>query len=266
MIYRRIEPTASLRDLVVCYWIIDSEGNREVHRQKIIPDGYPELIFHYGDPYRISISGEWEQQSKYLVAGQIRNHFYLENTGSSGMIGIKLQPAALHELFGLVMAPLTDQVIPFEEVFPDQLPALNRVLEALPDHEQVIALIEQWLSALPVYTVSNPVRRALCLIFEKKGMVEVSELVIRSGVVERHLQRLFKRQVGVSPKFYCRIVRFSYIFQLIEEKDFSWAHVAFKSGFSDQSHFIKNFKEFTGEDPTKYLFEMENLANFFLKK
>ena len=266
MRYQRIEPSPSLSHLVVCYWVVDSEGDDEVHRQKIIPDGYPELIFHYGDPYRINISGEWEVQAKHLVAGQISNHFFLENTGTSGMIGIKLQPAAIHELFGLVMSPLTDRVVPFEDVFPDQLQAINHIVSVLPDHEQAISRIGQWLLDQTLSAKSEPVRRALDLIFAKKGIVEVSELVNHSGVVERHLQRLFKRQVGLSPKFYSRIIRFSSIFQLIEEKDFSWAHVALKSGFSDQSHFIKNFQEFTGEDPAKYLFEMENLGNFFLKK
>ncbi|MEM1408493.1 MAG: helix-turn-helix domain-containing protein [Bacteroidota bacterium] len=42
--------------------------------------------------------------------------------------------------------------------------------------------------------------------------------------------------------------------------------IALDSGFFDQSHFIKDFKEFTGEDPSKYLFEEKNMANFFLKK
>ena len=76
MIYLRRDPSPALKSLVVCYWIVDSEGDNELIPQKIIPDGYPEIILHYGDPYRINISGSWETQTRYLVAGQIRNHFF----------------------------------------------------------------------------------------------------------------------------------------------------------------------------------------------
>lgn len=97
-------------------------------------------------------------------------------------------------------------------------------------------------------------------------MVEVCELAARCGVGDRHLERLFKKQVGLTPRLYCRIIRCSQIFRAVEEENFSWARFASRSGFTAQSHFIKGFKEFTGEEPCRYLFEDENMANFFLKK
>ncbi|MDY8135884.1 helix-turn-helix domain-containing protein [Aquimarina sp. 2201CG5-10] len=83
---------------------------------------------------------------------------------------------------------------------------------------------------------------------------------------ERNLERFFKTYIGLTPKFYSRVIRFSNIFKLIQQEGFNWASIAYLAGFYDQSHFIKNFKEFTGEEPSKYGFEEENMANFFLKE
>mgnify|MGYP001801732866 CR=1 FL=1 len=82
---------------------------------------------------------------------------------------------------------------------------------------------------------------------------------------QRKLERQFKSHVGLSPKFYARIIRLGHIFELMQQGDQSWSDLVYHSGFYDQSHFIKNFKEFTGEDPSSYGFEAENMANFHLR-
>ena len=97
-------------------------------------------------------------------------------------------------------------------------------------------------------------------------MVTVAVMATAAGVSERQLERLFKKYIGLSPKYYARIIRFNYIFKLIHLKNTSWAEVVYQSGFYDQSHFIRNFKAFTGEDPSSYYFEEKNMANFFLNK
>ncbi len=97
-------------------------------------------------------------------------------------------------------------------------------------------------------------------------MVAVAVMAQSIGLSERQLERLFKKYIGLSPKFYTRIIRFSTIFELIQQEDPGWAGLAYESGFYDQSHFIRNFKAFTGEDPSRYGFDEKNMANFFLKK
>jgi hypothetical protein len=56
MNYIRIQPHPQLARLIECYWVIEGE-DAEPGTEKIIPDGYTELIFHYGDFYRTQISG-----------------------------------------------------------------------------------------------------------------------------------------------------------------------------------------------------------------
>ncbi len=267
MIFKRIIPPADLEKIIDCYWIIENDDPTP-YRQKIIPDGYCEIIFHYKDPYRICLTDAWEQQSKYLVAGQISRHFLLENTGQSGIIGIKVKPTALTHLFGLTMDSLTDKVIDVPVVLGTRLDALEQDLRHAHDHDGYVNLLNDHFRKLLLAAgyKTSPVDQAVDLIFAHKGMIAVTDMVERIGIGERQLERLFKKYVGLSPKFFARIVRFSTIFQLIQQEDPGWAGLAYESGYYDQSHFIRNFKAFTGEDPSRYGFDEKNMANFFLKK
>lgn len=260
MIYLRKEPSTELSDLIDCFWIVDSEGDTTLFPQKIIPDGYPELVFHYGDLYKINISGKWEYQSKNLIAGQITRFFYLENTGVSGMIGVKMKPWAIYELFNMKMHSLVDQVKAIEELLPNLTfpkPGLE-TFDAFCDKVESLFLNQQ--------VCESRVKQIVEIIHEKHGMLDLTYLSGEAGVGERQLERLFKTEIGLGPKFYARIVRLSYIFQQVEKGDYSWAQLAYLAGFTDQSHLIKNFKEFTAEDPSKYDFNNPDMANFFLKK
>lgn len=267
MIFKRVLPPRDLEKIIECYWIIENDDPTP-HQQKIIPDGFCEIIFHYKDPYRICLTNTWEQQSMHLVAGQISRHFFLENTGASGIIGIKVKPTALTHLFNLDMHLLTDKVIDLPVALGDQLQALEQDLRRTGDHDHFITLLNDHFRRILQATnyVPSPADQAIDLIFAHRGMIAVAEIGERVGIGERQLERLFKKYIGLSPKFYMRIIRFSAIFQLIQEEDPGWAGLAYEAGFYDQSHFIRNFKAFTGEDPSRYGFDKKNMANFFLKK
>ncbi|MEP5072365.1 MAG: helix-turn-helix domain-containing protein, partial [Crocinitomicaceae bacterium] len=112
----------------------------------------------------------------------------------------------------------------------------------------------------------SKVKHCVESIFASHGMIDIVQMAEDVQLSTRQLERLFKKVIGLSPKFYCRIIRFNYIFEVMKEQKDSWIRTALQSGFFDQSHFIKNFKEFTGEEPSNYGFDDVNLANFFLKK
>lgn len=265
MNFTRFDPDEQLRNLVECYWIAEDDDRTPV-LQKIIPDGFPEIIFHYGDAYKIKLGNQWELQSQSLFAGQITKFFYLENTGKSGMVGIKFKPSALTQLFGLKMDGFTDKVFSLKDVVGEKLSSLENKLR-VGDRTKMISVIENELKKIvPSRSKENIIDHAIRLTFLTHGMISVADICDQVNANERKLQRLFNNWIGLTPKFYARVIRFSYIFQLAQEKQLSWSEVGLESGFYDQSHFIRNFKAFTGEDPTKYFFDEPNMANFFLNK
>lgn len=267
MFFKRFEPSKELATIIDCYWIVEERAVVS-RQQKIIPDGFNEIIFHYGEPYHINIQGHWEQQPDSLFAGQLRKHFFLENTGHSGIIGVKLKPTTLTHLFGLTMLPFTDRVVELNTV-----PALapldfrQQLLQA-GDHGERVDYLDKVFKTLLNHAVyrRSPIDQAIDIIFATNGMTTVSSLSQCCGIGERQLENLFKKYIGLPPKFYMRIIRFNYIFKLVQENQQSWSGLAYEASFFDQSHFIRNFRDFTGENPADYSFNEKNLANFFLHR
>lgn len=265
MLFKRIDSPDDLNQIIECYWIIE-DSDKTPKCKKIIPDGYPELIFHYANPYRISLNGAWEIQSQNLVGGQISKHFFLENTGASGILGVKLKPTALSHLFNLSMDTLTDKVVP-AEALDDTIRLLGESVQDPGSFDDKIKLINNYFLGLLSSREIKPSQadQAVDIILKHHGMISVAAIGETLSIGERQLQYLFRKYVGLSPKFYARIIRFNYIFELIQQEH-TWTDLAYEASYYDQSHFIRNFKNFTGENPGEYDFDEKNMANFFLKK
>jgi AraC-like DNA-binding protein len=267
MIYEQVSPKKELAHIIKSFWLIDSEGDGTIRQEKIIPDGYPELIFHYGDPYRININGFWELQEKSILAGQIRNYFFLENTGESKMFAIKFQPWAIKELFGLEMSSITDKVVEVRDIMLSTLKKVQVIATSTISFNEKVEQIQDWFhSFVNKFNIDFSKKyEAVASILKKNGSIPLKQLQEEYQMSERGLERYFKSYIGLSPKFYARLIRFSYIFQLVQDEKINWADVVYGAGYYDQSHFIKNFQEFSGEDPSKYGFSEKNMANFLLK-
>lgn len=266
MQFTRIIPKKELINLIECFWIVENDDPTPLV-QKIIPDGFPEIILHFGDPYSIKLRDQWEHQSKSLLAGQITSYFHLQNTGRSSILGVKCKPTALTHLFKIFMNELTNHVVELNNAIAGQWDTLENTLRSADNHMHRIELIQETLTKIrPENFTEMPIEKAIAVIFSEKGLISVADICDAAATSERQLERLFKKYIGLSPKFYSRIIRFSYVFQVVQEREMNGIELGLESGFYDQSHFIKNFKAFTGEDPSRYFFDQPNLANFFLKK
>lgn len=266
MIYQKLSPSEPLEPFIECYWWIDSEGDQTVSEEKIIPDGFPEMIFHYADPYEVNIDSGWKPQTKALLAGQLTNHFYLRNTGASGMIGIKWKPDALNHLFQLDMPPLVDQVIELPTTLGHLFTPLQSLRPGLATKQSLTMLDDHLAHLIQATQDTSPVSKAISLIHSSQGKTDIEQLSEQLHMSSRSLERHFRKSVGLGPKFYSRIIRLNHVFEMVQSGNRDWADIVYQSGFYDQAHFIKNFKEFIGEDPSSYGFDAKNMANFHLRK
>jgi AraC-like DNA-binding protein len=266
MLFIRQDPPTHLAPFVKEFWIVENP-DPAIIRQKIVPDGYEEIILHFGEPYRIQLYANWELQEKMLVSGQLRRYFFLENTGASGILGIKLMPGTIHAVFHQDMHLLVDRVPTLASI--TSLPLPDAVVKEGLAHDERIHLAIQWLDGVISKTelhVRDRVVRAVGAILAKHGMMDMESLADYSGISRRHLEREFRKTIGLAPKYFSRVIQFSYIFEAMQSNDQSWVDIALNSGYFDQSHFIRNFKAFTGESPAQYGFDEKNMANFFLRK
>ena len=90
-------------------------------------------------------------------------------------------------------------------------------------------------------------------ILAAQGTLKVGDLAKQSGLSPRHLERLFQSETGLSLKMFSRIVRFNHAKRLIEKNpDISLAQLTYETGYSDQAHFSKNFRELFDRSPAEF--------------
>ncbi|MBT8340061.1 MAG: helix-turn-helix transcriptional regulator [Desulfatitalea sp.] len=106
--------------------------------------------------------------------------------------------------------------------------------------------------------------KAIEIIESCKGRISIARLAQTLGLSHRHLTRKFKERIGMTPKQLCRNIRFKQVYKLIESSsDHNWADAALTCGYYDQSHFINEFRWFTGRSPDAYFCSSLCSPDFF---
>ena len=133
---------------------------------------------------------------------------------------------------------------------------LRERLYAAPTIQARFALLEQFLLARLCEAPQGlkAVQYAVAEIARQHGALSIRELSESMGMSQKHLIVQFKQMVGCTPKELGRLYRFADVLASIDlTQPVDWTLVAHQFHFHDQSHFIRDFREFTGNTPTDYL-------------
>jgi AraC-like DNA-binding protein len=123
----------------------------------------------------------------------------------------------------------------------------------------MFCLIEKFLLTqagenLYVNSISKCIQHAIAHINRQPHILSFLQLSEHIGYSQKHFIDLFRKQVGVAPKQYLKIMRFQKaILEAETSHSINWSQLALDSGFYDQAHFIHDFKEFSGFTPNEYL-------------
>jgi AraC-like DNA-binding protein len=92
----------------------------------------------------------------------------------------------------------------------------------------------------------------------------ISEVAAELGVSHKHFIEQFRREVGLTPKLFCRIRRFQQVLSRVQTRQaVAWVDVACSCGYFDQAHFVNDFVAFSGVNPSAYLRQrLEGDPNF----
>jgi AraC-like DNA-binding protein len=255
-IYHEYQPSRSLQSIVDCYWIIRTTGSRNElsPKHRCLPLGMLELIIQLDDNFAHGTvcNRSYIFPKSYLV-GIMKESVCWQMRGNSASFGVRLKPEGVLQLFQTPLADLCNGFADAESFLAKaDTPIIERIREA-PDHKARIFLMEAFLhSQLARF---NPERNyfteALKQIRSKEGNFTHTTLEKKLQVGERQLQRMFKDNLGLSPKSYFRIMRFRQAFDSVKaQQEVDWLELTHSLGYSDQSHFIRDFKEFAGVTPS----------------
>jgi len=271
MHYRTILPNPQLAKHVECFWLLESRGQpREVAPERIMPDGCIELIFNLADPFkRYHANGVIETQPQTLVAGQMRSYALIEPTGRVKLFGVRFHPGGAFPFLRFPVCELTDSIINFENVLSRLGKELAEKVQRARSSRERIAVIEAaFLARLTQFEAADQlIDTVVNLMVRRNGLISIERLQQHSNLSGRQLERRFQSQVGLTPKFFCRILRFQKVFKAAAQpQKVNWSCIAAECGYYDQAHFIHDFKAFSGQNPSAYFSEDHALSEYFTRK
>ena len=251
--FKFYKPCKELQPYVRYYWVFKS--NQPLNTLTF-PIGCPQIIFHKQTP--LYIPELKTAQSEFTISGQVNYPSHLYADGNVEMIVVVFQPYTLKAFLNLPISLLHNQEVSGYDLE-------NKYLK------QLAALIEQWLlsqiadvlTSKTAYNI-NRITAAIKRLFVMPA-ISVSELASAACLGKKQFERLFNEMVGANPKEYARVVRFQKSLKLLQHcsEDTNQAQLAYQCGYADQSHFIREFKQFSGYTPLSLLNVCEPYSDLF---
>ena len=254
MLNREFAPHPFLRPYVKLIWAFESD-EPEVFGppDRILPDGIVELVFHYGDPFRIRFGESAEEiQPRSSAVSQTSRFIEIRPTGGFGLISVRFFPWGACQFFPVPISEFADGQIPVDMLWGKQALELeDRICSASTLHERV-RLIERFLIGQLRRYAAEDTARLIRHVWDRRGQIAIGEMTREVGTSQRQLERRFLEGVGAGPKQFARLTRFLDSCGQIRKQADSLTQIAHHCGYYDQSHFIRDFKRFSGLTPNQF--------------
>ena len=250
MHYRQYAPADLLRNLVRYYWSLDGR-QFSISRLSILSfgDRYPRLIFQDIDCFEPILNADTGEEMPLCYLKGVRTRpAEVFMHGAFSHFGVSFYPHALTTFFGMGADELANQMPDINMVYRCNLAEKLRNRTHLDRVAVLDSFLLQRMAKMPLdFSVQS-------IIHKKGGVGDMEMLASSFRISERQLQRRFKKQVGVPLKRYKRISRFELALNRLATVDYSeLTSIAFELGYTDQSHFIKEFQEFAGMSPYNFV-------------
>jgi AraC-like DNA-binding protein len=246
------------------------EGYHPEHSiDRFLPDGNTEIIIDFDDRPQHIYDNETLQQIQachHVWASGVRTEYITIPSGRhAAMFIIAFKKGMAYPFFPLPMNEMADRVVDADLLWGNDFAVLREQLREAPQIRLKFTTAEDFLlKHFANRLVSNPaVEFALREIIRTPDQISLARLNQNIGYSQKHFIDLFRRQVGIAPKSYLKIIRFQKAIGEIEQrKQVNWTTIAQDCGFYDQAHFINDFKFFSGFTPEEYVRRKNDVLNY----
>jgi len=268
MNYQLYTPAHKLQPFVKCFWSLDDDARKEPVKQRVLPDGCMEMIFHYGDPYRQYFENDSSIiQPRSFVFGQITKYIEIAPTGISGIISARFLPDGIGPFIKIPVTQLENKAVSLKELFNDHGEILEEKVINANKNDDRVKLIETFLRSnlTEQHTIDTITKSCVDIIFQSQGQVGIGTLAGKMNINRRNMERRFTSVIGISPKQLAKVARLQATLKMLGQKKFTnLTEIAYENGYFDQAHFIKDFKEFSGMNPKSFFTDNLMLSGLFV--
>ncbi|MBF9224037.1 helix-turn-helix domain-containing protein [Hymenobacter ruricola] len=251
MHYQSLAPPEELRDAIKGFWYTRRELGEEVAGFEVVPDGYAEIIFHFGSSCSIAVEGGLQALPSPFMVGLLNRPVTFYSTHRLEIIGVRCFPWTVFDLLGLPSGQ--DAVRVVEHPMAHLQAPLQQCLRA--------GNVPAALAQVRQYFVHDRAQKARDAMLGKagaamraaNGTLPVSQVAAAAHATVRTLERRFKQAAGHSVKDVSGLMRFE------QARNHLWLHpaanlagLAHELGYADQAHFSREFRRYSGTTPAAF--------------
>jgi AraC-like DNA-binding protein len=247
----RLERRPAPRDLerfVEGHWIVSWDlSGREPYRSEVLPHPAVHLVF---EPDGAAVFGVHRRRYDRVLRSR------------GWAVGTKFRPGGFASFVERPICELTDTVLSLGELFDAAGEHLERRAAASAEPDGMLAAVHGFLRARLPERLQPGIELVDAAVADMRTAppdTQVTEIAARHHVSTRTLQRLFRRYVGVAPKWVLQRYRLhTAIEQLASRQGVDWTRFALELGYFDHAHFIADFRALVGRTPAQYEAEVAN--------
>ncbi len=237
--YLQWRPGVALAPYLEMLWYCDGYG--ATHRQeRVLPNGRFQLII------------DLAPRGPSIIVGMSTRYSILETASIRSVIGVVFRSAGTRAFFDPPADEFCNRTVSLDQVWNSASSTLrDHLMEATTPAARLRVLeteLEQRLGS--VREIHSAVSYALGEFGRDPNATGILEVASDMGLSRRRLTELFREQVGLTPKVYCRLVRFQrLVHRIASGAPIAWAQVSLDGGYYDQAHMAHEFREFSGVSP-----------------
>lgn len=252
--YQEFAPDAQFAPYVDAYWLSTGNAGGGIISYGILPDCCCDILVNLGDSVISSNANDTIIRHRAYIIGAATGFSEVSVSGAIAICGIRFKPLGiLPFLHRLHLGDFKDDAVDiglagkwhFEDFF-DGVDYNYGLLK-----QRLDALLENLFN--PTYIHDSVVHAALSVIAQKRGIIRVSELAQSVNTSARTLERMFYKNVGLTPKEFAQISRLKNISREIRANNGkSLGQIAYEYDYYDSAHFTRDFTAYAGALPSRY--------------
>jgi len=251
MQHQEFEVPEGLREAIKCFWYTSMDFGAEGSSFEVMPDGYAEIVFLFGNECSVSYNGTLQPLPSPFLMAMLNKPMVIHTKGVLTVVGTRCFPWAVFELLGLQGGK--DGVDIYDHPIAQLQPALNNMVAAGRIDMAVDAVKQYFMNAGPQAAVDNILTKAGAAMSGANGTMQVSEVAAAAHATVRTLERKFRRSTGYTVKDVSGVMRFEQARNhLWLHPDCSLARLAQELGYTDQAHLTRAFRRYSGTTPAAF--------------
>ncbi|UII31485.1 helix-turn-helix transcriptional regulator [Fulvivirga ulvae] len=250
MRFDKVIPTDRLKPYIR-YFVISENAERQTY--KVFPSTSLVIGFQYKGRLSTWSGGEEANLASAGITGISGSFKLFTNTANIGTILICFTETGLAQFTSCPAHELFNQSISLDHLFESsKITETEEKLSLATTDVQRISVIEHFLlSQFREKHTDKLIVKAIDLIYQSKGTIRIKTLNDALHISQSPFEKRFRKLVGTSPKKFTSIVRFQSVLRDLEANK-GLTETCYENNFFDQAHFIKSFKQFTGQTPEQF--------------